>query len=310
MYLVTMRFSMAFLALAIASVANASYDLVFVADDGTDSIHRFDGGTGTYLGSIGAGLLQDPTGVAIDRDTNTLFVTSGNGIFLFNLWNGTLMNAEFTFGNKATRWAPGEFLFTQPSPTNFLGGARTGISGWYSGANLPATALYTGIDVRGAGPGAQLILANATSNRLEVHSFTGFGGATTLLETYNLPSGTFPVDVTSNQDSYMGVLSDGQVFRGYYGQSPSSYYLSDLITATAISYAHNDVFYAAGYNSSGNATLQRGTFRMGSQNLGQFGQGILVNPRAVAIIAAPEPGTMIAVGAGLAALIGRRRKKS
>lgn len=305
----TMRFSMGLLALAIASAAHASYDLVFAADDGTDSIHRFDGGTGTYLGSVGAGLLQDPSGVAIDRDTNTLFVTAANGIFLFNLWNGTLMNAEFTYGNKATRWAPGEFLFTQPSPANFLGGARTGISGWYNGANLPLPAQFTGIDVRGAGPGAQLILANATSNRVEVHSFTGFGGTTSALQFYYLPGGTFPVDVTSNQDSYMGVLADGRVFRGYYGTQPTTYGLNDLIAATAISYAHNDVFYAAGYNSSGSGTLQRGAFRMGGQNLGQFGQGILVNPRAVAVIAAPEPGTMIAVGAGLAALVSRRRRK-
>lgn len=92
-----MRF-LSILGLALIHVpALASYDLLLVPDEGTNSVHRFDGTSGAYLGEFGKGRLSFPQSVAVDPSTGRAYVTSffTNSIQVYNYSTGLFLN-EFT----------------------------------------------------------------------------------------------------------------------------------------------------------------------------------------------------------------------
>ena len=294
-------------AFALASASFATFDLVYVADEGTDTIHRFDGGSGVYLGAF-TGPFSNPRGIAIDQTNSRMFVTADNGIFIIDLWSGTLMNAEAQSGQGATVYAPGQYLFAVNGSSNYLGGGLDGSSGWFTGASLPgAIALRKGVDYQN-----NVLFTASAAAGVQRYSLGSFFGAATLLSTQALTTpGT--LGQTAVGTGY-ALTADGSTNKLHFtfasggGTDFVSPY-STLSTLVGVDFAHNDVFYAAGRNATNTSGLLiQSSTRFTGTALRTYGSGILQNPTAVATITAPEPASMI--GLGLGALLLRRRRRA
>lgn len=293
-------------AICLSAGAHASYDLVFVADAGNNAIHRFDGSSGAYLGSIGAGVVTGPRSIVVDQTNSRLFVVADNGLFQFELWSGVLRNTVQTFpGGQACLYAPGQYLFGFSYATTLLGGCLTNSDGWYVGMSMGASATYRAAGMRGS------TLCTVGSTGYREYSTNGYFGAATLTRTVTLTSPgtlgqisagsdyTLVADVSSNRYHLVSNVSN------YAGANT----VGALSTLTGIQYAHGSTYYACGRNAANTG----GLLVMGSSNNQAFnmsmGAGYLNTPTSVAVIAAPEPGAWAAMGLGLGALILRRRKQ-
>lgn len=93
-------FCVGFLAL-IGLTASASYDLLLVTDSVGNQIRRFDGSTGASLGSFGAGRMNSPTGIAIDKSSGLAYVSHFNtsSISVWNYNTGVFVN-EFAVASS------------------------------------------------------------------------------------------------------------------------------------------------------------------------------------------------------------------
>ncbi len=305
-----MRFVLLAGFLAFGAVARASFDLVFVADEGTDQIHRFDGGTGTYLGTVGSGgPWVNPRTMTVDRANNVLFVGADNGIFQVDLWNGTLLAAEGVSANYGSALiAPGRYIFTPNGAYSILGGSILGESAWYSAINMPNTINRRSLDI---GPNGIHVL---TSTQLLRYTNPGFfGGSAVLQSTQALTTpGAMGQLSVGSEFTLAGDLSGNRLHSmftsgGGYG---TAQYLN-FSTLTGVDFAHGDNFYVAGRNSGNTSGLVAlSNTRIFGQSLRTFGTGILQNPTSVAVIVAPEPGTWTALALGACWLRRRKLKRS
>lgn len=287
------------------TIVLASFDLVFVADEGTDLVHRFDGGSGTYLGAM-QGPWLNPQSLVIDKANNTLFVGASNGIFQVGLWDGNYIAGESVgSGPGATMVGSGQYLFSLTGAGTIIGGSLAGASAWYNGANgNDGVMLRRGIDWEAG------VLYQSTTSSLRRYSLPTWGSPATLLSTHTItgggsmgglavgPSYVLAADGTTNKVHLM--TKGGSVVNPYtYGTHS---------TVTGVAYAHDGIFYLVGRNTGGTSGIVTlSSDRFIGTGLRTYGTGILQNPTAVAVLAAPEPGTMLALGAGIACLLRRRR---
>lgn len=293
--------------------AFASFDLVFVADTGTDSIHRFDGDTGVYLGSFGAGLLVDPMSIAIDKPNNRLCVSASNGVFQLDLWNGNLLNMTST-GNAHHLITGGgaNFLWSYASSQNFLAGMFTGFDGAYYGQTMPTTSLFGGIALNNS----SLLAYDVTSLKLRTYSYGGFGNSATLQKSFNVTGATANGQLAVNSVGQI-LLADGTLNRihsisaGFADGANTTYsVVSELSSVTGVGFAHNAFYYASGRNTANTSglLLRRNATYPGT--FGTYGSGILQQPRDIAVIAAPEPAQFAAIGLGILGILFKKRKKA
>ncbi|MBN8689528.1 MAG: PEP-CTERM sorting domain-containing protein [Armatimonadetes bacterium] len=293
--------------------AFASFDLVFVADTGTDSIHRFDGDTGVYLGSFGAGFLIDPMSMAIDQANNRITVTAGNGVFQMNLWNGNLLNMTST-GNAhhAMYVAENKMMWSYSTSQNFFAGMYLGFDGAYIGQNMPATSLYGGIGMYGN----FLLAVDATNGRLRTYNYGGFGGNATLNKSYNMFSTGITGQLSVNSNGQI-IVADGVNNRLHTasvawadGTTMGFNPITELVSVSGAAFAHNGFYYASGRNAANTSGLlvRRNSGYPGT--FGTYGSGILQQPRDVAVIAAPEPAQFAAIGLGILGILFKKRKKA
>jgi hypothetical protein len=303
-----MRYSLLIIALGGSiSYANASFDLVFVADKGTDSIHRFDGDNGVYLGNFGAGMLSNPNAIVADKESNLLIVADDNGIFQFDLWSGNLRTYVGIPGATSIgKIATGRYYFGQPGNVPYLGAIIAGSSGWFTGQTLPNSSnwIFNGVNSNG-----KLMVTDVNTKQLKYFNTTGVFGTASLLSTRNLPGGSAPGQGASN--AYWGVVADKNSNQYYLTSAtdPNIYprSLNTLSTVSGIEFAHDDVLYAAGRDAANTSGLLTRTIAGTFFTNGTYGSGILQNPSAVSVVIAPEPGTMIALSAGILALVRRRK---
>lgn len=293
--------------------AFASFDLVFVADTGTDTIHRFDGDTGVYLGSFGAGFLVDPMSIAIDKPNNRLCVSASNGVFQMDLWNGNLLNMTIT-GNAHHLITGGgaNFLWSYATSQNFFAGMYTGFDGAYIGQNMPTTSLYGGIGLYNS----SLLAVEVTSAKLRTYNYGGFGGNATLQKSYNVTSPSANGQMAVNSSGQI-ILADGTLNRVHTGSTAWAdgfnmgfSVVSELSSVTGAAYAHGSFFYASGRNAANTSGLlvRRNSSYLGT--FGTYGSGILQQPRDIAVIAAPEPAQFAAIGLGILGILFKKRKKA
>lgn len=304
-------FALACAACVLPSAALASFDLVFVADAGTDSIHRFDADSGVYLGSIGAGALTDPNTLVVDQTNNRLIVGAINGIFTYDLWAGTLLSH---YGISAsfhmTQYSAGRYLTSWNGSYNWLGSLSDPVYGYGSTTTMPSVSQWGGITMRTS---TNLLAYNATTG--VVHSL--------LASTFNSATSTIGT-LTATNTGMTGQLAAG--FGGFvlasgtssqinytlsansFGSTLASQTLGEFSTVNGVGFGHGPVYYAAGRNAANTSGLLTRRSLGGNSIIGTFGNGILQNPRDIAVIAAPEPGAYVAFGFGLAGLALRRRK--
>lgn len=290
---------------ALACASQASYDLIFVADRGNDMIHRFDGGSRAYLGSIGGGgMLLNPAGVYADNSNGRLIVTAENGTFQYDLWSGTLLNAVGIYQGGHLTKAHGAYNFGLSFAVNYLGAVKPNEDGWYGGPTLPMSTIYTAT----AASGSKLATLHGGTSWRE-YSYPSLFAATTLSRSVTV-AGTASGQIALSSTNYVHLAASGttnQVYTISATANASSWFnASALNIAKGVAFGHGDTFYVSGTTTGGSGLVQVMHANTGYA-LGTFGAGILSDPVSISTIIAPEPSSMVAfMAAGLLML--RRRK--
>jgi len=108
-------------------------------------------------------------------------------------------------------------------------------------------------------------------------------------------SGASPDLVMASGDN-VKIVNSNTLVTGSFGFSSG--------TAKSAARAHNGFFIGSTQGGVGTITYYDNMTSI----RGQFGGGVLRDPVFMETVLAPEPGTMLALGAGLAAILRRRRK--
>ena len=306
---------------ALISSAHASFDLVMVMDVGTKSIHRFDGITGSYLGSFGNGMLNFPDSFAIDRTSGRAFVfdASMGMTRVFNYNTGAHLadfsitgNAQtLTFGNgRLIRgFVGGAFWSTFDGNGTYLGGmsgTSTIANPVSMGGAVMESGRFVGLLSNGNNNGLNelLVFNTAATNATQVGN-NAFGGPAYY-------DGVQQVAVGGNRVFLATSPANGRLF----SVNPSSgaitqdgsYSMPGLLGGAAFGHG-NQLYYSQ--NDGGVKSISRSVITSSNSivEFSTFGQGFLVNPTMMQVVAAPEPGTLAILGMGVAALMRRRNRR-
>lgn len=293
-------------ALAVAAPLSASFELLLVSDNTDKVIHRFDSVTGTWLGSFGAGILNNPLGVTLNQSTRTAYVLEGgSSVVAFNYNSGDFV---------------GSFGIT-PGATYMSANSDGTLNLVY-----PATTRVQRRSVSGALI-QQYVSASGFNVQHGIHLNDGFfyvstrTGDNRRLDQFNSATGAFVASFAWFADRMARVTGDlvfncytlgaaaafeGNVFNG----SPVSLgasFSTNLTSPAGVAVGHDGICYATGtvIGAPGSGLIERydlntSTFR------GTFGTGILNTPTGMAIVVAPEPASLAALAMGLL-LVGARR---
>lgn len=298
--------------------AFASFELVMAADNGssttaTRKIHRFDGDSGVYLGSFGA-FNTDIREIQIKKGTNEAWVLTNGRMFVYDYNSGQLIaDATVSATSFALDMVNSNIYFV--NGTNVISSANS--STIYSGFLSPST-LYTD-------PGATSIdriaknefgvflthqVRAGTSYAYKYNStFNGNGN------TITYTAGSAPAQISvSASNSFLTTSSFIGIGRGSYIASAgttflASFTLNSLASATGAAGGHVGGYYTGKDITNTNRGLITRVSMSGAE-LNSFGSTVLVNPVSMASVVAPEPGTILALSAGIGAFLFKRRKRA
>ncbi len=286
----------------IVTPAKASFELMLVTDADQNVVHRFDPESGLYLGKFGTGAMLTPSGIALAGNTGNAYV-SNYGLRTVQTWNfgsGTL-NSEFA--TVSNPWG-----IATLSDGNILTG-----EGSHSRVYTPSGSLL--LEIAATNFNAYAVATDGTNlitGDFEIVSKYDPSGV--LLSTISTP-GKSALSMSLNGDRvYMG----GQGFTGKFGRYNSGTMngytvtnvsqLSQFYNVEAIGFSHGQSIYVAGRStSSGNPVTIARYHTVSGNTTGTFGTGIMGRPTSMVVVLAPEPGSMIAIGLGLAGLANRRK---
>ena len=312
------------LAVSVPIAAHASFELVMVADKGTKSIHRFDGSSGVYLGSFGGGFLSNVESFVINQEEGLAYVGDENlgRIRVFNYNTGVLVR-DLTlnvngFLQSLGIAANGNLYNGYSSPSQIFSP---------TGAALGGSFLF---NVAG-NTGVAMASASHRSGRQFVASYDANLGPNSALqispgpspmvvksaEVSNMGNYVVPTQLAIQNDRGIWLSSNGTARTFSTNAAGSTVTFNSFSTMNSllagstfgVGFGHGDALYVSGRNSGNTSGVIMRTIYGSNANLSTFGAGILQNPGMVQVVVAPEPGTMLAIGAGLA-FLSRRRKKA
>lgn len=284
-----------------------SFELLFVVDVGSKSIKRFDGSSGTYLGAIGAGQLLSPRGIAYLPDNSIAVVDNlsptQSVIRRFHADTGMYLGGRHFAGdlrgmayNRVTgKLYVAEQRIAAPARLNVLNADLTGA---ISGYDVPLAVFESGRDMAfyEGGTGLQGIF-------LATDRFFFFDAGTNLFGTNFGSPGEYLGHYYDQLASYEGINIMSMSATVHHGFDPAG-----LSSARDMVMGHDWAYGSGIHPSSGGVVVRYDTgFRV---PVGTFGAGVLSSPTHMAIRNAPEPGSWVAIGLGLAVLVRRRRRGS
>lgn len=309
--------------LGLSSGARASFELVMVADYGTRSIHRFDGSTGVYLGSFGGGFIGSPNSLAIDTATGIAYVADAtlNRVRGFNYNTGVLVS-DFSYSSAGTSQTMG-----MDTNGTFYMGFSVGSYQRRSNNGLPLAGVtienINGGQASGMGSvahqsGRQILATYKTDGTANAALQISTGSGLSVFKSAELTnmggSGTLSqVAMQGDRGIWVGA---NRIMQNFTTNSTAtslsfgtSFGLNDFLanSTLGVGFGHADAVYVAGRNT-GNTTGLIGRYVYGNSfQISTFGSGIIQTPGMIQVVVAPEPGSMIALGLGLAGVLGRRR---
>ena len=294
---------------AAVSPAFASFELVMVADNGAGSfgtrkIHRFDGDTGVYLGSFG-GFGSDIIGTHISQATNTLYVMTSDG-----------RTAEYDYNTGALKagYVNGMFTvstFAAVRPSGDVALSLFGVNPWTQA--FPRVTNW--IANLGSLPGSLNFNSGGWLNDRDLFVYDSAQGRVAQFRVAeNGQFGILQGSVAANSGyatSQMTAISDSLVVHPVTGQiNFYTFGTWGFVGTTSTQNRHSarahDGFFTMGLRGS-TWSLDKYDGSFGQR--GQWGSGIVMNPASMQSVVAPEPGTMAALGLGVAALARLRRRK-
>lgn len=301
---------------ALTTCALASFEMLLVADNGANTIptrriHRFDPDSGVYLGAFG-NFSSDIRCMKIRQSRNEAYVVAGFTLYVFDYNTGALKK---DFGG----WTFTDIAFSQDDST-FYGVTGSNIiyktstaamdtgsfspSNWLtvSGATMTSVAVTSSNLVMSGQirTGSSFVYAYNASSPGAGAMVTSFSPSVTMAAAANVNGGG-----SLQSYSFAGL---GRATRYDVAGNQFAVLTSPQIgTATAASAAHSGA-YLVGIDA---ATPTQGVitrFADSGAEMQSFGGSVLRKPVAMSSVLAPEPGTMIALGAGVLALLRRRKR--
>lgn len=296
---------------ALASSSFGSFELVMQLDYGSKSIKRFDGETGAFLGEFGRGRMIRPNFMTKGPNPGEVVVTdvldSTNGFSAIQVYN----------------YNTGEFVrqLFDASQYRLAGICRDSVTGNYvvadqltattyrlymydptlSSVLLNSTTITAPVNI-----GSATLCVSATNGVIRVGGMSGFHVFNNISSTpsYASISGASPTNFgnfSSTGGPYQAIFTNTN---GVYTTAPALAVTLPGVTAAWGSGQGHVMDYVSVSTSTGaqiNA-YNRGFFA------GSFGAGQITNGGSIVVIAAPEPGTMVALALGGAVLVRRRRR--
>ncbi|MBL8049160.1 MAG: PEP-CTERM sorting domain-containing protein [Chthonomonas sp.] len=301
------RFSLVVLGLTSFATSFASFDMCLVSDSGTNSVHRIDPITNTYLGSFGGGILSNPRAVAIDQALNRAYVmdlTSRVSVWDYN--TGEFINSWSTGfgGSNLTRNSDGTLNIVGASSIR-----RFTASGVIQREYVRSGTL--GIQQGLLGPDGQFYMSTRTGNNFR-------------LERFSYGTGTFLGDEFWATDRAILSPGPGNVLVSFeysgtvyaeldvWNSGPSSIAAvgtTVINTVAGIANGHGSMSFILGRDA---AVPSRGGIMRYDRVNNAFspflaGTSFIQTPTGLANVVAPEPGSMLALGLGLLAMARRKR---
>lgn len=291
-----------------AGLAQASFELLLVADNGmgtfeTRKIHRFDPTTGVYLGGFG-GFGSPIVSTHLDQATNSLYVIEATTITRWNYNTGMLLSSHSAVnGAYLTTVRPDEgriavfdgladFL-TKPFPDM---GPPVSSAGF-----MPSAAYRAGLWFQ-----QNTIMAwDEANKRFRLISMDPLGQSGAAgLESLSFSTGDFGQMSLVGGSNRVVMAAGGELRFATLDTVTPGLIASPYGLSKAAASAH-DGYYVGGTSSGvGRVTYYDRNFNV----RGIFTNGTLMDPISMQTVLAPEPGTFVAIGVGLAALLRRRKK--
>lgn len=302
---------MATLGLSVSSFA--SFELALISDNTTKTIHRYDVDSGVYLGSFGANRLTGTVGsVCIDQSINAAYVADGSSIKKFDYNTGEYLgfmtvtgpirqmnlanDGRLIVANTAAGAGPNIYTFGSTTPTTTPGYNTT-------------TIVAAGIQSQNGG-------YNDLLNDTSIYRLVGRSNPANIPTSYVAGGSATGVDMAGRNNRLSYVFSGGWFTWGIASTTAAggvvglSFASAPTLTAgyslTGTSFGHVDAYAVA---TNGTAS-QMGFFDIANFNVTVRNlPSQIQNARDVAVVVAPEPASMLALGSGIALLIRRRRNR-
>lgn len=286
---------------ASSAIAHASFELVLVTDSITRSVHRFDGNSGAYLGSFGQNHFELPDGIAINPALGHAYIAdqSLRTVSVFNCSTGEFIR----------EWMPsvGALNVNLTSTGDVLVAGSDGAARYTATGQLLNS--YSSLSTYGIVQGSDgAVYASDSGGRLRRYPLGG--GSPTFTSGANFAI-TWQMSARGGQ-ALLANYADNAVDSLATGTSPTVTRLfstASRVQVLGVAFGHDSRVFAVGIDAT---SPSRGTVGVYSQLTntwrGSFGESVLINPRSVAVVVAPEPASLAALGIGLA-LVGRRRRR-
>ncbi len=305
-----------FIALTAVSASSFALELGLVLDGTNKDVRRFDTFTGTSYGSFGAGYLLDPQSIEIKG--TTAYVLDRNSFqgqvrkFNYNTgeYLGTLALQSFNVStNTHIRIGSDGFIYASAGDSSCTAKFNP-----TTGTNLGYFCFAGGDYESGITEGSdgRIYAIDRINKKIGAAAKANF---TSFAAFWPTASAALAITIPNQMTAFGGNLywaEDGNDTVGILGESFSGFSTISvdavLDNVTGVAFAHNGTLYVAG-TAVGSATAGKfARYDVATKTLiGTFG-GFSGAPKAIAILAAPEPGSLIALmGAGLALVFRRRR---
>ncbi|MCE9558980.1 MAG: hypothetical protein K8R88_08515 [Armatimonadetes bacterium] len=309
-----MRFLVSCSLFAIAGFASASFDLILVSDLNNHCVHRYDGDTGTYLGSFGNNILVTPLSITVDQTLGIAYVgDDGVGLVAMNYNTGQVLwtNNGINLISDLAPLSNGGVMRTinqNLTSTAFQTFASPSTSSTATSYTNSVSSSWGTVGRDGAG---DYLVQDRTSNRILRYNPAGF----TAPELAGV-TGSFVASSTGavSSDRIISLTTSGAMvcastqsatLVGSTGSLPTGSWTS----VTEAAFGHANFAWGLGTNASGTRLqrYQRGVSNNTFSPIGtQIGLTQVGSATGMAVVVAPEPGSLLTLS--LAALALRRKR--
>jgi len=312
-----MRCSALVLVLGLTSLAHASFDVLLVADNGsntfqTRSIKRFDPVTGAYLGQFGSSTSDFKSMVVVPTRKQLYVSTTGNGVLVYDYNTGDLVN-QFSNISPLTSMrmnAAGTGLIITVG-TNTIYSADLDMTSFPFLVTRTGSSFYDAVQVSNGGlaayDGAANLIRTYTSANVDSGSTVSIASTATVRSLTGTGYGStgfgYIMNYTTGQTYYSSMSLNSSGGFSFLGSSTSAVSTNWLAAAPA----HVGGYALGQTSTAGIDEVVR--FAPSGAIAGYWTTSALVNPVAMTTYLAPEPGTWAALGLGALAVLRRRRTR-